>query len=266
MAVGALAGHWQWLWDFDGDIYEANSTFSADGDKRVLVVHLADIAGASSGSINTVARVLANHLNGQVISGIQTEFVSDEIAGSPLLSNSLSLTASATPAADIRIESYTLRGTFLNETGTDTGVVYQIPISVLSKVNGRTGAALGKGIMALEDTLNFTLDLSQFGDNARIFNFTPFGSPNVNVYGGDGAVRNHEYYNSTYTMTWGAMPRGRRGEGTDGYRWDRTRTLPNSGDWTATQSAPGQNISVSLNDVNTEAAWYPDFGNWGGQL
>lgn len=249
-ALGATTGI------YDGAAYELDGSLVAGGDGRLLVAHMPDIPGTTSTMITPIATVLGVP-NGTLLENISVEFESDEIAGTPLVSSSVDLVASASANANIRLQSTYFRGIYANEDGSQQGAVYQVNINVIGDHPTRMGTDAIKGSAELQDNLAFDLNLDAFGDNARLFNWVADGETHNDFFGGDGATRNFERVNGNLAWYNWSAPAGRPFE--HNADMDETHSTVDSGDWTATQSAAGELINVTISGADTTGSNFPEF-------
>ncbi|MCY6369577.1 SdrD B-like domain-containing protein [Clostridium ganghwense] len=199
------------IWDTNLENLYPGLTISNEG--RTFTYNLGDRDGGTAYSFSPTAKVLGTAANGQTFE-LEVNFSASNAAAASASSDSI--TVSAFPKLDLALNCYDTRpalGPF-----NEMGLLVYSTIEVLIKD--------GKGSEHVNEDLKFDVDLSQLrslGLHPRLYDWKKAVAPN-----GD---------NETNYIT----PYGQGG---------KENGVTNSGDFTATQSAPGEDVKIAISGAD----------------
>lgn len=233
-------------------IYDSASlpALVAGGDERHMVCHLADTNTTVSEVVTPVAMVLGDnstntHDQGTLLT-TNVGFSADEISGS-ITSPDQTVTLSAGLFLNVRKFTPVIgsQSDGPGPTGTDSGVVFRYHLAVEVDHPIRTGSDGVKGLTQIEDTFTFTDSLAAISPGAQLFDWGSYGdgcwdvpAPWTNVSAGSG-------------LDHGSAPT------TD-------VAVPDSGDWSCSQS--GSDVTITVSNMDSSGSSFPTRTASGGSV
>jgi uncharacterized repeat protein (TIGR01451 family) len=244
------------------------TTNTTTGEQTIRCA-IGTLASGSAGNVDLKARVLGKErapTSKFVANGDKTlatgSFTGSQITNTLNPITTAPLTISAKPKADLLKDAAYVEGAAVGEDGVTQGLVIRYPITIAT-----TGG--GKGGEALVGPINFTDQLifnggandGQMIPGAKLYTWRPGYSsvtPGTNSSCNRAAGDPWAYY--------GGYPNGKIGSnanpGYDNPAW----TTTDSGNWTCTQSGPGQPIQINITGADTTGNHIPTRDYYGGTV
>ncbi len=211
---------------WDEEFVKIHPGLSVTNEGRTLICNLGNQSASDAYKFSPIARILPNAENGAGFTVSAT--ISADNAEQKTVDASRVI-VSALPKLDlVKQTSGTFDGTGPNE---EKGKFFIFSIALL--------VGDGKGSEPIEGPITFTDDLSNFGiPNARLYTFD--GNPDVGINGSNNS-RKIQYL--PYGSTTASNP--------------VEQSVPGSPTITAVQTAPGQNIQFTVNNIETTGSKFP---------
>lgn len=219
---------------------------NSDGT-QTLTCNVGTITRASTGKLEANARILGKRR--PPVNPPTNEFVgnNDQATATgtfngdniPLQTDDpVTTIISATPKADLRKPRANVEGLRKSRDGTEDGIVIRYPVNI------RVGD--GKGSEPLNPpggTITITDDLSEMVPRAELYDWGTSNSDRGSCgwLGQETALRYSGF-------PWGKIDQGQPDE----------ESVTDSGTWTCTQIAPGQDITIQIQDADTTGNRFPD--------
>jgi hypothetical protein len=242
----------------------------ANGEQSINCA-IETVPSGSSGAIDLKVRILGqervtNQFVGQGDTTQATGSLTGDAISNPVTPKTLApLTISARPKADLLKDRAYVEGAALGQDGVTQGLVVRYPITIAI-----TGG--GKGSEALVGNISFTDELmfrggpnaGQLIPGAQLYTWRPgYGGANVitpgttsgcNLMGGDA----WSYY--------GGLPNGKINSSRYPQYGTPEWSTGDSGNWSCSQSAPGQPITLSITGADTTGNHVPTRDYYGGNV
>ncbi len=215
---------------------------NADGT-QTLTCNVGTITKASTGKLEANARIIGQRRSpiGTFVGNNQTATATGTFDGDNITlqtDNPVNTTISATPKADLRKPRASVEGLKTGRDGSTDGIVIKYPVNIR--------IADGKGSEPLDPpggTITITDDLSQMVPGAELYNW---GTGNSDR--GDCGWLGEENSLRFNGFPWGRINTGQ----------PDNESVTDSGEWTCSQSTPGGDITIQIQDADTTGNHIPD--------